>query len=400
MTTDQDPILRYGGMFVIGLAYAGTSNSSKVLKLLHFAVSDVSDDVRRAAMINLGFVFMGDPERCPHTLALLSESYNLNVRYGTAMAIGIACGGTGLKDACSLLQPMLCDPVDVVRQGALIAMSLVLIQSPESQVGPFRKTLEKIVEDKTEETLCRMGAIMATGILDAGGRNLTIGCRTSLGDLRRAPVIGMALFAQYWYWYPLTYFVSLVFRPAALIGLNENLDLPKFEIRSSCKKSFFAYPEPVVEEASERSGKKLPTAVLSTTERAKERAKKRLLYRPRGDQGPSTMEIDPKPSSPKTSKKGPEPETHIIENPARVVPQQEPFIDFHTNSRWKPIKANAKSGILIFKDETPGVPFETTGDGVHSKKKDESGEAKTDGDRMEIDAPIAPEPFEYVVDDE
>ena len=38
------------------------------------------------------------------------------------------------------------------------------------QVGPFRKRLEKVVGDKHEEVMCRMGAIMATGILDAGGR--------------------------------------------------------------------------------------------------------------------------------------------------------------------------------------------------------------------------------------
>ena len=35
----QDPILRYGGMFVIGLAYRGTGNNGAIQKLLHFAVS-------------------------------------------------------------------------------------------------------------------------------------------------------------------------------------------------------------------------------------------------------------------------------------------------------------------------------------------------------------------------
>lgn len=53
---DQDPLLRYGGMFTLGLAYAGTSSNKAVRKLLHYAVADVSDDVRRAAALNLGFV--------------------------------------------------------------------------------------------------------------------------------------------------------------------------------------------------------------------------------------------------------------------------------------------------------------------------------------------------------
>jgi HEAT repeat protein len=71
MTRDQDPIIRYGGMFVVGLAYRGTANNGAIQKLLHFAVSDVSDDVRRAAVMCIGFVLMGVPEQCPRIVALL-----------------------------------------------------------------------------------------------------------------------------------------------------------------------------------------------------------------------------------------------------------------------------------------------------------------------------------------
>ena len=49
-------------------------------KLLHFAVSDVSDDVRRAAVLNLGFVLMGVPQQCPKIVSLLAESFNPHVR--------------------------------------------------------------------------------------------------------------------------------------------------------------------------------------------------------------------------------------------------------------------------------------------------------------------------------
>ena len=47
---------------------------------------------------------------------LLSESYNPHVRYGAAMALGIACAGTGNKDALALIEPMKNDPVNYVRQ--------------------------------------------------------------------------------------------------------------------------------------------------------------------------------------------------------------------------------------------------------------------------------------------
>ena len=42
------------------------------------------------------------PEQCPSIVSLLSESYNPHVRYGAAMALGIACAGTGMKVSCPL----------------------------------------------------------------------------------------------------------------------------------------------------------------------------------------------------------------------------------------------------------------------------------------------------------
>eukprot|EP00983_Pelagomonas_calceolata_P044853 1139475-Pelagomonas_calceolata.AAC.5 len=80
----QDPIIRYGAMYVLGMAYRGTSNNGAVQKLLHFAVSDVSDDVRRAAVLCLGFVLMNAPQQCPRIVALLAESFNPHVRCVTA----------------------------------------------------------------------------------------------------------------------------------------------------------------------------------------------------------------------------------------------------------------------------------------------------------------------------
>ena len=128
-------LCRYGGMFVIGMAYRGTANNGAIQKLLHFAVSDVSDDVRRAAVLCLGFVLLGVPEQCPRIVSLLSQSYNPHVRYGAAMAVGICCSGTGTflaylltcsnnharwpmsdhihkRDACFCNQPTW-DPLDV-----------------------------------------------------------------------------------------------------------------------------------------------------------------------------------------------------------------------------------------------------------------------------------------------
>ena len=50
------------------------------------------------------------------------------------MAVGVSCAGTGMRAALDLLSPLLTDAVDFVRQGALIANALVLMQQPESKV--------------------------------------------------------------------------------------------------------------------------------------------------------------------------------------------------------------------------------------------------------------------------
>ena len=52
----QDPILRWSGMYTLAMAYCGTANNAAIRKLLHVAVSDVNDDVRRAAVTSLGFL--------------------------------------------------------------------------------------------------------------------------------------------------------------------------------------------------------------------------------------------------------------------------------------------------------------------------------------------------------
>src|SRR5260221_8996616 len=50
LSRDKDPILRWSAMYTVGMAYCGTGNNGAIKRLLHMAVSDVNDDVRRAAV--------------------------------------------------------------------------------------------------------------------------------------------------------------------------------------------------------------------------------------------------------------------------------------------------------------------------------------------------------------
>lgn len=224
MLGDQDAVLRYGGCLGLGLAYVGTGSNAAVRTLLHVAVSDVSDDVRRSAVTSLGFVLARQASEVPVVVHHLAESYNPHVRYGAAMAIGVACAGTGLPDAVGILEPLISDSVDFVRQGALLALGLVLQQESEAHLpaaATIRKRMLTMAQDKHTSTMVRMGAILGLGLIDAGGRNCVVSLVSrSGGFIKAGAVVGMAVWLQHWYWYPLLQFLSLSVTPTAMMGLT------------------------------------------------------------------------------------------------------------------------------------------------------------------------------------
>jgi 26S proteasome regulatory subunit N2 len=65
MMQEQDAIIRQGGAFAIGMAYCGSANLVAVKRLLHIISTDVSDDVKRAAVISLGFIYVNSPSNLP-----------------------------------------------------------------------------------------------------------------------------------------------------------------------------------------------------------------------------------------------------------------------------------------------------------------------------------------------
>lgn len=295
---DPDATIRSGGIWTIALAYCGTSSNKAVRRLLHVAVSDVNDDVRRTAVMSLGFVLFRKPGSVPRMVELLSESYNPHVRYGATMALGIACAGTGLEEAVELLEPMMKDSTDFVRQGAFIALAMIMIQQSEAmnpKTATVRAHLLKVTGDRHEDAMAKFGASIALGIIDAGGRNCTIGLQTQTGNLNMAAIVGMAIFTQYWYWFPLTHFMSLTFTPTTVIGIDSDLEIPNFQLHCNSRPSLFDYP-PTMEVKAEEAPEKVKTAVLSTTAQAKRRkmAREKLLNQ-------DGMDIEKTPTTPKPS---------------------------------------------------------------------------------------------------
>lgn len=365
----ESSILRYGGVFTIALAYAGTGNNQAIKKLLHYAVSDPSDDVRRASVMCLGFVLIRDYTSTPKIVELLSQSHNPHVRYGSAMALGISCGGKNLSSALDVLQPLISDPVDFVRQGALMATSMILIQQNEHvnpKVKEFNKKLSDTIKNKHEDALAKFGATLSQGIIDAGGRNVTITLENpNTNTLNMKSIVGLAVFVQSWYWFPLAHFLSLSFTPTAIIGITKDLKIPKFEINCHAKEKFFEYPK---SEEIKENKKEGVTAVLSTTAKARARARKRkddmdIDEKPEVKEEKVEEKVEEKEEKEEKEEEKEEPLKYCktpykIENLSRVVPWQTNYISL-TKERFVPInKSRGNSGIIILEDTKPEEKFE------------------------------------------
>jgi len=421
---DKDPILRRSAMYTVAMAYAGTGNNKALRKLLHVAVSDVNDDVRRAAVQALGFVLFRTPEQVPSVVSLLSESYNPHVRCGAAMALGIACAGTGSKEAIALVEPLLDDPVNYVRQFALIASALICIQQTEvtcPKVKTIREKYTKVISDKHEDSIAKFGAILAQGIIDAGGRNATVSLSSRAGQNHMPSIVGLFVFSQFWYWFPLSHFLSLAFTPTSIIALNKNLKMPKLQLTSNAKPSMYAYPE-ALQPPKKEEKEKVSTAILSITAKAKARQKK-------NNEKEEAMEVDESTDKKEESKdgkkkeetKGKKEETskeadkgdekdkdesekdedkkeeekeekkeeasfENVENPARVMPAQLKVLSLPIGCRYQPLKPVSIGGIILLRDAQEDEPEELI---------EPLPATTTAGTEEEEDEPEPPEPFEY-----
>jgi len=406
---DKDAILRRSGMYTIAMAYAGTGNNAAIRKLLHVAVSDVNDDVRRAAVMGLGFLLFKQPDHCPGVVQLLIESYNPHVRYGAAMALGIACAGTGNKEALSLIEPMKNDPVNYVRQGALIASAMILVQQTEQtcpKVKDFRALYSKVISDKHEDVMAKFGAILAQGIIDAGGRNVTVSLQSRTGHTSMLGVVGMLVFTQYWYWFPLTHFLCLAFQPTAVIGLNANLDMPVVKFRSGAKPSTFGYP-PNLEEKKKEDKEKVTTAVLSITNKQK----KKEAEKKKGKDGDDKMEVDEKKEDKKEKmevdekkeedkkeekekdkSEEPEPNFELLSNPARVMKAQLKVVSLE-DGKYRPMKDISIGGIIML-DRSKEIGVDEKEEIVEPILVNRGGASSDDSE----EEPAPPEPFEYKED--
>jgi len=373
LSKDPDSILRYSAMFATAFAFAGTADNQAIRLLLHTAVSDVNDDVRRGAVIALGFVLMRHPKQVPKTIALLAESCHAHVRYGAAIAIGIACAGTGLTSAFEILERLVVDSSDFVRQGASIALALVFMQHSETlspKVGDVRKLFEKMYTDKHEESMTKFGAVLSNGLIDAGGRNVRVGLLSRSGHRRASGIVGMAMFLQHWFWFPFVHFIGLALKPAAMIGLTSEMKMPKFDVKMNCRPALYAYPK-IGPPEKQKKDEKASVMVLSITAKARAREARKKGAHSASDE--NAMEVDTKADASKPSvslegklaalevdqkPKEESPSSYTVSNPFRVLADQEVYVSWLSENRFQPIDSALKAGFVMLSDSTPLEPAE------------------------------------------
>ncbi len=147
----------------------------------------------------------------------------------------------------------------------------------------------------------------------------------------------------------------------------------------AARPSLFAYPPPLTVEASKEVAK-VEKAVLSTTAKARERARKREQEKRAADgggdgkEGAAAMETDEGKGGAEASKDGEdaaaaeaaappkkpeEPSSYVLTAPARMTLQQVRFVSFLPDSRWVPVKRGAPAvGFVVLRDTTPGEPVD------------------------------------------
>lgn len=320
---------------------------------------------------------------------------------------------------------------------------MILIQQTDQtcpKTSFFRSLYSEVITNKHEDVMAKYGAILAQGIIDAGGRNVTVSLQSRTGHTNLQAVVGMLVFTQYWYWFPLAHCLSLAFTPTCVIGLNSFLKMPKVDLKSSARPSLYAYPAPMEEKKTEER-EKVATAVLSIAARqkrretadkkdddkmevdedvkevikeasSKEKATEDSVPSPKKEEasskddkkkadkksvGPSKVkeessaatkddEKEKEKESAKPERKEPEPNFEILPNPARILRQQLKVVSVVENQNYVPLKDVTIGGIIIMQHTSPEEEILVEPVAAYGPKNEDTKE------------PEAPEPFEYVED--
>ena len=245
--------------------------------------------------------------------------------------------------------------------------------------------------------MTRMGALLASGIVDAGGRNAFLSIIGRNGLPKPPAVAGFILWVQYWFWYPLMHMLSLSLSPSALIGVNADLDLPKaFQVDCLGGEvgKRFGMPDPT-EEKKEEVKSRVKTAVLSTTAKVSLRQKLKAAATgsetgtdgatpTNGGSGDAAATAAAGGNGGESKKKTLPDDKELLMNPVRVTKAMAGSVRFKPSERYLPACGDDQHvGVFVLRDSTPNEAQEVVKVAVPPA-----------GD-VDPNEPGPPEPFEW-----
>lgn len=263
-----NPLHRVAAVYICAMAYAGTNDSFAVKTLWKTAINDTCDDVKRVAIIGLGFVMFREPEKFLGIALLFLQTYNAYMRCGTLLALGIVYAGSGDDCIINLIKSLILDNSFIVRQSAFIAAGMVVVQRNEKTTESYRdirNILTSVCTDRRTDTIAKFGGYLGFGIMDAGCRNQALTFNTLEGHTRVPSIVGFLIFQQFWYWFPLVNFISMCFVPTSIILVDPNFKTPKIKFVCDADPALFSYPTPSEKTKKETHDKSRPSQFTLST---------------------------------------------------------------------------------------------------------------------------------------
>jgi len=216
--------------------------------------------------------------------------------------------------------------------------------------------------------MSQMGAILGCGLIDASGRNVTISLFNRHNSCKRqSAIIGMAIFWQYWYWYPLIPFITLCLQPTMVMALNHELEMVKMDVQSRERnRSRFDYVENLKEEKKKKN-KKAITVELSVAAKTKQRQQKKKTdeetaeeeneVKEESKEEKEAMEVDSESKKEEEeSKEVKESKYNVLSNPSRVTPNQVQYVHW-VDERYRPLTTRFQ-GFVMVEDTKPDEKVE------------------------------------------
>jgi hypothetical protein len=206
---ERNPQIREGAVYIYSLAFLGSGDFQATNKILEILSLDPDENVKKAAIISIGFIFMCDFENIKSIFYLAINHYNPFVRYGLCFAIMLSViKGIYIQEANIFLKKLCNDPVDFVRQGAYISMGFIFSNVyHKKKKKEILKNFEKILKDEKESPLIKFGIMIGYGILESNKNYSFAELEGNVNSSRF--LIGLFNFINYWGWIPNIYFYYL-----------------------------------------------------------------------------------------------------------------------------------------------------------------------------------------------